>query len=39
MTIAPWSWDVWMYVSVTGVVIYGLLYQVGPTLQVQAIGV
>ena len=26
--IARWTWPVWMYVSVTGVVIYLLLYQV-----------
>ncbi len=24
--IARWTWPVWMYVSVTGVVIYGMLY-------------
>ncbi len=28
--IARWTWPVWMYVSVTGVVIYLLLYQVFP---------
>jgi uncharacterized membrane protein YozB (DUF420 family) len=28
--IARWTWPVWMYVSVTGVVIYVLLYQVFP---------
>ena|SRR5678815_3144567 len=28
--IARWTWPVWMYVSVTGVVIYILLYQVFP---------
>jgi uncharacterized membrane protein YozB (DUF420 family) len=28
--IARWTWPVWMYVSVTGVVIYFLLYQVFP---------
>lgn len=28
--IARWTWPVWMYVSVTGVVIYFLLYQIFP---------
>jgi uncharacterized membrane protein YozB (DUF420 family) len=28
--IARWTWPVWMYVSVTGVVIYVLLYQIFP---------
>jgi uncharacterized membrane protein YozB (DUF420 family) len=28
--IARWTWPLWMYVSVTGVVIYLLLYQVYP---------
>jgi putative membrane protein len=28
--IARWTWPVWIYVSVTGVVIYLLLYQVFP---------
>ena len=28
--IARWTWPLWMYVSVTGVVIYLLLYQVFP---------
>ncbi len=28
--IARWTWPVWMYVSVTGVLIYLLLYQVFP---------
>ena len=27
--LARWTWPIWMYVSVTGVVIYVLLYQVG----------
>ncbi len=26
--IAPYTWAIWMYVSVTGVVIYVMLYQV-----------
>jgi uncharacterized membrane protein YozB (DUF420 family) len=29
-TIARWTWPVWMYVSVTGVIIYLLLYQIFP---------
>jgi len=28
--IARWTWPMWMYVSVTGVVIYFLLYQIYP---------
>ena len=28
--IARWTWPIWMYVSVTGVLIYLLLYQVFP---------
>ena len=28
--IARWAWPVWMYVSVTGVLIYLLLYQIFP---------
>ena len=28
--IARWTWPIWMYVSVTGVVIYMLLYQIFP---------
>ncbi len=30
--IAKWTWPIWMYVSVTGVVVYLLLYQVRPLL-------
>ena len=28
--IARWTWPLWMYVSVTGVLIYFLLYQIYP---------
>lgn len=28
--VARWTWPIWMYVSVTGVVIYFLLYQIFP---------
>jgi putative membrane protein len=28
--IARWTWPIWMYVSVTGVLIYLLLYQIFP---------
>jgi len=28
--IARWTWPLWMYVSVTGVVIYLLLYRIFP---------
>ena len=31
--IARWTWPLWMYVSVTGVVIYFLLYQIFPQRQ------
>ena len=27
-----WAWPIWMYVSVTGVVVYVMLYHVGPAL-------
>ncbi len=29
--IARWAWPIWMYVSVTGVLIYLLLYHLNPT--------
>lgn len=32
--IARWTWPLWMYVSVTGVLIYFLLYQVFPQVAV-----
>ena len=28
--LARWAWPIWMYVSVTGVIIYLLLYQLNP---------
>jgi putative membrane protein len=28
--VARWTWPIWMYVSVTGVIIYLLLYQIYP---------
>ena len=28
--IARWTWPIWMYVSVTGVLIYLILYQIFP---------
>jgi uncharacterized membrane protein YozB (DUF420 family) len=31
-TIARWTFPLWLYVSVTGVVIYWMLYRVAPTL-------
>jgi putative membrane protein len=30
--IATWTWPIWMYVSVTGVVVYLMLYHLGPIL-------
>ncbi len=29
--VARWTWPIWMYVSVTGVIIYLLLYQIYPS--------
>jgi len=29
--LARWAWPIWMYVSVTGVVIYALLYHLNPS--------
>jgi putative membrane protein len=31
--IARWTWPLWMYVSVTGVVVYLILYQIFPQAQ------
>ena len=31
--LARWTFPIWLYVSVTGVVVYLLLYQVGPALR------
>jgi uncharacterized membrane protein YozB (DUF420 family) len=28
--IARWTWPLWMYVSITGVIVYLLLYQIFP---------
>jgi uncharacterized membrane protein YozB (DUF420 family) len=28
--LARWAWPIWMYVSVTGVILYVLLYQINP---------
>ena len=33
--IAKWTWPLWMYVSITGVLIYLLLYQIFPQPQLQ----
>jgi putative membrane protein len=30
--VVRWAWPVWMYVSVTGVLVYLMLYQLGPAL-------
>jgi len=27
-----WTWPIWMYVSVTGVIVYFMLYHLGPVL-------
>jgi uncharacterized membrane protein YozB (DUF420 family) len=34
--IARWTWPIWMYVSVTGVLIYLLLYQIFPQTKASA---
>jgi putative membrane protein len=31
--IARWTWPIWMYVSVTGVVVYLMLYQIYPAAE------
>jgi uncharacterized membrane protein YozB (DUF420 family) len=31
--IGPWTFGIWLYVSVTGVMIYGLLYHIFPALE------
>jgi putative membrane protein len=36
--IARWTWPLWMYVSVTGVLIYLLLYQIFPQTPPPAVG-
>jgi len=33
--IAKWTWPLWMYVSITGVLIYLLLYQIFPQPKLQ----
>lgn len=30
--VVKWAWPIWMYVSVTGVVVYVMLYHLGPAL-------
>lgn len=30
--IVKWGWPIWMYVSLTGVIVYVMLYHVGPRL-------
>ena len=32
--IARWTWPVWMYVSVTGIIVYLMLYQIYPAAEV-----
>jgi putative membrane protein len=34
--IARWTYPIWAYVSVTGVIIYGMLYHLGPALAERA---
>ncbi len=36
--IARWTWPVWMYVSVTGVVVYLMLYRLDPALSGLPVG-
>ena len=30
--VVKWGWPIWMYVSVTGVIVYAMLYHLGPAL-------
>ena len=32
LRIVKWTWPIWMYVSVTGVIVYFMLYHLGPAL-------
>jgi putative membrane protein len=32
LRIVKWGWPIWMYVSVTGVIVYLMLYHLGPAL-------
>jgi putative membrane protein len=32
MRVVKWGWPIWMYVSVTGVIVYFMLYHVAPAL-------
>ena len=32
LRVVRWTWPIWMYVSVTGVVVYFMLYHLGPAL-------
>jgi uncharacterized membrane protein YozB (DUF420 family) len=36
--IARWTWPLWMYVSLTGVLIYFLLYQIFPQMETRRAG-
>ncbi len=35
--IARWTWPIWMYVSITGVLVYLMLYQLYPPVQAESI--
>jgi putative membrane protein len=32
LRVVRWAWPIWMYVSVTGVIVYFMLYHLGPAL-------
>jgi uncharacterized membrane protein YozB (DUF420 family) len=32
LRLVKWTWPIWMYVSVTGVIVYFMLYHLGPVL-------
>jgi len=32
LRVVKWAWPIWMYVSVTGVIVYFMLYHLGPAL-------
>jgi uncharacterized membrane protein YozB (DUF420 family) len=34
--IARWTWPIWMYVSVTGVIVYWMLYHLYPSIPVES---
>ncbi len=35
--VARWTWPIWLYVSITGVLVYFMLYQLYPPVQAESI--